>query len=153
MQISWPLRGALLKARLEHPEPQSDAGDAVFSGACGETGACRIPHRIYEVLSSRCNIHASANCLYGSKKAKRGARSVLCSSRFPCSYFRRSVRAQTYRPVKPPDTARIGPLRDPGAKPCRTVAEREPVLTSLIDSKPTWPCHVAIIAAHLISIF
>ena len=48
------------------------ARDAVFSGACGETGACRIPHRIYEVLSSRCHFTPARIACTDRKKAKRG---------------------------------------------------------------------------------
>src|SRR5260370_7937231 len=96
------------------------ARDAVFSGACGETGACRIPHRIYEVLSSRCHITPARIACTDRKKAKRGGEVSIVFSRFPCSYFRRRfVPKRTARETA--STARIGPLRDPeiGRASCR----------------------------------
>src|SRR6266478_1756440 len=115
MQISWPLWGAPLKARLEHQGQNRIARDAVFGGACGETGACRIPHRIYEVLSSCCHITPARIACAGCKKAKRGGEVSIVFSRFPCPYVgRRFVPKSTARETA--STARVGPLRDPGAK-------------------------------------
>src|SRR3977135_4618989 len=98
------------------------AGDAVFSGACGETGACRIPHRIYEVLSSRCHITPARIACADCKKAKRGGEVNIVFSRFPCPYVgRRFVPKNTARETA--STARVGPLRDPCATRCRTSAK------------------------------
>src|SRR3954468_24531903 len=96
--------------------------DTVFSGACGETGASRIPHRIYKVLGNRCLIAPARVACTDRKKAKRGGEVSIMFSRFPRPNLRRRfVPERAARETAGP--ARIGPLRDPGAKPCCAVAE------------------------------
>src|SRR5712691_9408121 len=67
-------------------------------------------------------------------------------------FRRRFVPKRTTRETA--STARIGPLRDPGAKPCCTIAEpRAGVHIINRQQCQHGPCHVTNIAAHLISIF
>src|SRR5437899_6238004 len=86
------------------------------------------------------------------KKAKRGGEVSIMFSRFPRPHFRRRfVPKRTTRETA--STARIGPLRDPGAKPCCTIAEpRAGVHIIKRQQRQHGPCHVTIVAAHLISI-
>src|SRR3954453_13915043 len=126
--------------------------DTVFGGPCGETGAPRIPHRIYEVLSNHCLIAPARIACTDGKKAKRGGEVSIMFSRFPCPHFRRRlVPKRTARETA--STARVGPLRDPGAKPCCTfAAPRAGVHIIKRQQRQHGPCHVTSVAAHLISI-
>lgn len=73
-------------------------------------------------------------------------------SRFPCPHVRRRlVPKRTTRETA--STALIAPLRDPGAKPCGTIAQPGAAV-HVVDrqQRQHGPCHVTNIAAHLISI-
>lgn len=73
-------------------------------------------------------------------------------SRFPRPHFRRRfVPKRTSRETA--STARIGPLRDPSAKPRCTIAKRGAGVHIINrQQRQHGPCHVTNIASHLISI-